>query len=147
MISVDEGQTEAAQSLGMKRLLAMRRIVLPQAMRVIIPPTGNETISMLKTTSLVSVIPLLDLTYRAQLVAARTFQTIPMYLTISLWYLFVTSILTFGQYYVERYFARGSARALPLTPFQRVRMLLRFHPGVAEANLRASSTHHEESAT
>jgi polar amino acid transport system permease protein len=147
IISVDEGQTEAAQSLGMTRLLAMRRIVLPQAMRVIVPPTGNETISMLKTTSLVSVIPLLDLTYRAQLVAARTFQTIPMYLTISLWYLFVTSILTFGQFYVERYFARGSARALPLTPFQRVRMLLRIHPGVAEANMRAASVQHEESAT
>ena len=134
IISVDEGQAEAAQSLGMTRLLAMRRVVLPQAMRVIIPPTGNETISMLKTTSLVSVIPLTDLTYRAQLVAARTFQTIPMYLTVSLWYLFVTSILTFGQYYVERYFARGSTHALPLTPFQRIRMLLRAHPGVAEVN-------------
>jgi polar amino acid transport system permease protein len=111
--------------------------VLPQAMRVIIPPTGNETISMLKTTSLALVIPLTELTYAAQLVAARTFQTIPMYLTISLWYLFVTSLLTFGQYSLERYFARGSARALPPTPLQRVRMLLRVHPGVAQATAGA----------
>jgi polar amino acid transport system permease protein len=130
ILSVDEGQTEAAQSLGMTRLHTMRRIVLPQAMRVIIPPTGNETISMLKTTSLASVIPLTELTYASELIAARTFQTIPMYLAASLWYLFITSLLTFGQYYLERYFGRGSARALPLTPFRRFRRLLTtFHPG------------------
>jgi polar amino acid transport system permease protein len=131
ILSVDEGQTEAAQSLGMTRLHTMRRIVLPQAMRVIIPPTGNETISMLKTTSLVSVIPLSELTYQSELIAARTFQTIPMYLTASLWYLFVTSVLTFGQYYLERYFARGASRQLPMTPFQRFRrMLTGFHLGM-----------------
>jgi polar amino acid transport system permease protein len=130
ILSVDEGQTEAAQSLGMTRLLAMRRVVLPQAMRVIIPPTGNETISMLKTTSLASVVPLTELTYASELISARTLQTIPMYLTASLWYLFVTSILTFGQYYLERYFARGSTRELPPTPIRRfVRMLTSFHLG------------------
>jgi polar amino acid transport system permease protein len=134
ILSVDEGQTEAAQSLGMTRLMTMRRIVLPQAMRVIIPPTGNETISMLKTTSLASVIPLTELTYASELIAARTFQTIPMFLTISIWYLFITSILTFGQYYVERYFARGSARELPLTPWQRLRRMLgTAHPGSRDA--------------
>ncbi|HLY34267.1 MAG TPA: amino acid ABC transporter permease [Jatrophihabitantaceae bacterium] len=131
ILSVDEGQSEAAQSLGMTRATTMRRIVLPQAMRVIIPPTGNETISMLKTTSLASVVPLTELTYASELISARTFQTIPMYLTASLWYLFVTSILTFGQYYLERYFARGSARQLPPTPLQRfVRMVTRSHPDV-----------------
>src|SRR5207302_7138914 len=78
IISVDEGQTDAAQSLGMTRAQTMRRIVLPQAMRVIIPPTGNETISMLKTTSLVAFIALTDLLYSTQLIYARTYQTIPL---------------------------------------------------------------------
>jgi polar amino acid transport system permease protein len=124
-ISVEEGQTEAAQSLGMTRLLTMRRIILPQAMRVIIPPTGNETISMLKTTSLVSVIAVTDLLYSVELIYARTYQTIPLLIVASLWYLIVTSVLSFGQYYVERYYARGAARELPDTPLQRLRRNLR----------------------
>src|SRR5438270_3306184 len=123
IISVDEGQTEAAQALGMTRLLTMRRIVLPQAMRVIIPPTGNETISMLKTTSLASVIGYAELTFSAQIIGSRTFQVIPLLLTISLWYLAMTTVLYAGQFYLERYFARGSAHALPPTPIQRVRMM------------------------
>jgi polar amino acid transport system permease protein len=124
LISVDPGQTEAAHALGMTRLQTIRRIVLPQAMRVIIPPTGNETISMLKTTSLVSVIALAELTYSAELIIARTFQTIPLYITASIWYLIVTSVLTAGQYYIERHFARGTARELPVTPLQRLRRLV-----------------------
>jgi polar amino acid transport system permease protein len=124
-ISVEEGQTEAAQSLGMTRLLTMRRIILPQAMRVIIPPTGNETISMLKTTSLVSVIAVTDLLYSVELIYARTYQTIPLLIVASLWYLIVTSVLSFGQYYVERHYARGAARELPDTPLQRLRRNLR----------------------
>jgi polar amino acid transport system permease protein len=124
LISVDPGQTEAAHALGMTRLQTIRRIVLPQAMRVIIPPTGNETISMLKTTSLVSVIALAELTYSAELIIARTFQTIPLYITASLWYLIVTSVLTAGQFYIERHFARGTARELPVTPLQRLRRLV-----------------------
>lgn len=121
IISVPEGQTHAAQSLGMTRLLAMRRIVLPQAMRVIIPPTGNETISMLKTTSLVSVIAVAELTYSAQLIYSVNYRTIQLLIVASLWYLIVTTILTIGQYYLERYFARGSMRDLPDTPLQRLR--------------------------
>jgi polar amino acid transport system permease protein len=131
ILSVDDGQTEAAQSLGMTRLAAMGRIVLPQAMRVIIPPTGNEVISMLKTSSLASVITVYELTGTAELIYARTYQVVPMLVVISLWYLIVTSVLTFGQYYLERYFGRGSARALPLTPFQRFRrMFTTFHAPV-----------------
>ena len=121
IISVDEGQTEAAQSLGMTRLQTMRRIVLPQAMRVIIPPTGNETISMLKTTSLVSVIAVTELLYSVELIYARTYQTIPLLIVASIWYLIVTSILSFGQYYLERYYGRGATRELPATPLQRLR--------------------------
>lgn len=104
ILSVDAGQVEAGQSLGMTRVLTMRRIVLPQAMRTIIPPTGNQVISMLKTTSLVSVIALPELLYSAQIIYSRTYQTIPLLVVASIWYLVVTSILTFGQYFVERHF-------------------------------------------
>jgi polar amino acid transport system permease protein len=121
IISVDEGQQEAALSLGMSRLQTMRRIVLPQAMRVIIPPTGNETISMLKTTSLALVVPFTELTTAAVNIYSNNFQTIPLLIVVSLWYLAITSVLYVGQYYLERHFARGSSRELPPTPWQRVR--------------------------
>jgi len=124
IISVDEGQTEAAQSLGMTRLQTIRRIVLPQAMRVIVPPTGNETISMLKTTSLVSVIAVTELLYSVQLIYAVNYRTIPLLIVASIWYLIVTTVLSFGQYYLERYFARGAARELPPTLLQRLRRSL-----------------------
>jgi polar amino acid transport system permease protein len=124
IISVEEGQSDAAQSLGMTRLQTMRRIVLPQAMRVIIPPTGNETISMLKTTSLVSVIAVAELLYAAQAIYAVNFKTIPLLITASIWYLICTSVLYVGQYYLERYYGRGAAREQALTPVQRMRQLL-----------------------
>lgn len=120
IISVDDGQSEAAAALGMSRLRTMGRIVLPQAMRVIIPPTGNETISMLKTTSLVSVIALADLTYTAQIIYSRNFQQIALLLVASVWYIAVTSILSVGQFYVERYFARGTALADRATLLERL---------------------------
>jgi polar amino acid transport system permease protein len=111
IISVEEGQTDAAQSLGMTRLQTMRRVVLPQAMRVIIPPTGNETISMLKLTSLVIVIPYTDLLYEAQQIYAATYQTIPLLLVASIWYLAMTSVAYVGQYFIERRFGRGFSRS------------------------------------
>ena len=123
IISVDQGQTEAAQALGMTRLQVMRRIVLPQAMRVIIPPTGNETISMLKTTSLAFVASVEELFTRAHEIASSNFQVVELLFVASIWYLAMTSILTVGQYYIERYFARGSQRELPPTPLQRLRQL------------------------
>jgi polar amino acid transport system permease protein len=123
IISVDQGQTEAAQALGMTRLQVMRRIVLPQAMRVIIPPTGNETISMLKTTSLAFVASVEELFTRAHEIASSNFQVVELLFVASIWYLAMTSILTVGQYYIERYFARGAQRELPPTPLQRIRRL------------------------
>ena len=122
MISVDEGQTDAAQSLGMSRLQTLRRIVLPQAMRVIIPPTGNETISMLKTTSLASVIVVTELLYASQLIYSVNFKTIQLLIVASIWYIVCTSVLYVGQFYLERYYGRGAARELALTPVQRVRL-------------------------
>jgi polar amino acid transport system permease protein len=129
LLSVEEGQSQAAHALGMTPMQTMRRIVLPQAMRVIIPPTGNETISMLKLTSLVSVIAYTELLYSAQLIYSRTYQTIPLLIVVSLWYLAVTSVLSVGQYYLERRFGRGSARELPPTPLQRLQRRLRFLTG------------------
>jgi polar amino acid transport system permease protein len=108
IISVDAGQSEAASSLGMSPTLTMRRIVLPQAMRVIIPTFGNETISMLKTTSLLAVIGGgVEMFGRLQQVYAQTFQIIPLLVVSSLWYLIVTSVLTVGQAYLEGYFGKG----------------------------------------
>jgi len=122
ILSVDEGQTEAAAALGMARGLLMRRIVLPQAMRVIVPPTGNELISMLKTTSLVIAVPYtLDLYYQTRQVGILLFQPLPLLIVAAIWYLVLTSILMVGQYYLERYYARGSLRSLPPTPIQRLR--------------------------
>ncbi|MFD6135680.1 amino acid ABC transporter permease [Isoptericola sp. NPDC056618] len=106
--SVDPGQTEAAKALGMKDAKILRRIVLPQAMRVIVPPTGNETISMLKTTSLVLAIPFtLELTYATNQIGSRIFQPIPLLIVAALWYLLITSVLMIGQHYLERYYGRG----------------------------------------
>jgi polar amino acid transport system permease protein len=111
--SVHEGQTEAATALGMSWAMTMRRIVLPQAMRVIIPPTGNEVISMLKTTSLVTAVPYtLDLYTTQRGIAGVLYRPVPLLLVASTWYLAITSVLMFGQYFLERYFARGSSRVL-----------------------------------
>jgi polar amino acid transport system permease protein len=125
IISVEQGQTEAAQALGMRRLQVMQRIVLPQAMRVIIPPTGNETISMLKTTSLAVVAgeAVAELFTVGDQISTYTFNVIEALFAVSIWYLAMTTVLTIGQYYLERYYARGTARMLPLTPLQRFRLM------------------------
>ena len=116
IISVDEGQTDAASSLGMSRLQTMRLIVLPQAMRVIIPPTGNETISMLKNTSLVIVLgSVFDLLFAAQQIYVANYKTIPLLIVASIWYLAMTSVLYVGQYFIERRFGRGFSRAERMT--------------------------------
>jgi polar amino acid transport system permease protein len=124
ILSVDEGQGEAASALGLSRMQTLRRIVLPQAMRVVVPPTGNETISMLKTTSLVSAVPYAELFFQTSSIGSRTFQVFPTLVMASLWYLAMTSVLMVAQYYIERYYARGSVRTLPPTPLQRLRMRL-----------------------
>jgi polar amino acid transport system permease protein len=107
IISVDRGQREAALSLGMTSGLTMRGIVLPQAMRVVVPPMGNETITMLKSTSLVAIISGHELMSNLQAAYAQNFKIIPLLIVASLWYLFLVTILSIGQYYLERYFGRG----------------------------------------
>lgn len=111
--SVPEGQIEASKALGMGWSMTMRRTVLPQAMRIIIPPTGNEFISLLKTSSLVVAVPYsLELYGRSQDIAAALFEPVPMLLVAATWYLVITSILMVAQYYLERYFDRGVTREL-----------------------------------
>jgi len=115
LLSVDPGQEEAAKALGMSWWQTMRRIVIPQSMRIIIPPTGNEVISMLKTTTLVAAVPFtLDLFGRARDISAETFTPIPLLIVASIWYLFFTSILMIGQYFLEKRFSRGTDRGRPV---------------------------------
>lgn len=110
ILSVGEGQREAACALGYTRGQIFRFTVLPQAMRAILPPAGNEVIGQLKTTAVVSVISLQDVLYSAQIIYQRTYEVIPLLLVATLWYLLLTSLLSVGQYYVERYFGRGLSR-------------------------------------
>ncbi|MFC9504428.1 amino acid ABC transporter permease [Streptomyces sp. NPDC057002] len=124
ILSVDTGQTEAAQALGIGRARTLRRIVVPQAMRSIVPTAGNMLIGTLKGTSIVSVLAVHDLLYSAQLVYNQTYQVIPLLMVATLWYIAVTTVLSVGQFYVERHYARGAARALPPTPVQRLRARL-----------------------
>jgi polar amino acid transport system permease protein len=121
LLAVDEGQTEAAHALGMSHARTLRRIVIPQAMRVIVPPTGNEVINMLKTTSLVSVVQYSELFRVAQDIGQTSGAPAEMLFLAAAWYLLLTSVFSIGQYYLERYYARGSSRQLPATPWQKVK--------------------------
>ncbi len=111
LLSVDRGQAETAEAFGMTRGRALRRIIIPQAMRSIVPPTGNQLISMIKATSLVSVIAMADLLYSVQSIYNSTFEVIPMLLVAVIWYLLITSVLNIGQGYIERYYGRGDRRS------------------------------------
>ncbi|MDE9365896.1 amino acid ABC transporter permease [Luteipulveratus sp. YIM 133132] len=112
--SVDRGQSEAAQALGMSNGKAMRRVILPQAMRVIVPPTGNETIAMVKDTSLLSIVPVTaELWYQITVVGSRTLKIMPTYVAGFAWYLVICTILMIGQYFLERRFGRGFGTTAP----------------------------------
>jgi len=114
ILSVDKGQAEAAEALGMSSGKSMLRIVLPQAMRVIVPPTGNETIAMVKDTSLLIALPLSnEMFFQLQAIGSRTYKVFPAAVAASIWYLLVTSILMVGQYYLERHFGRGFGQKKP----------------------------------
>ncbi len=121
LLSVDEGQTEASHALGMSHGKTLRRVVIPQAMRVIVPPTGNEVINMLKTTSLVAAVQFYELFKYAQDIGQASGAPVEMYFLAAAWYLIMTSVLSVGQYYLERYYARGSSRSQPDTPIQRIK--------------------------
>lgn len=124
IVSVDQGQTEASQALGMTQSKTMRRVVLPQALRVIIPPTGNEFINLLKTSSLVYVVTYGELMRTTSQIGSTSYAVMEMLFVASLWYIVMTSVFSVGQYYLERRYARGSQRDLPPTPWQRVKVNL-----------------------
>jgi polar amino acid transport system permease protein len=133
--SVDEGQMQAAHAVGMRRTQALRKVVLPQAMRVIIPPTGNETIGMLKYTALASVITVSELLTSVQSIYQRTFQIIPLLIVASIWYLAITSVLTVGQRALERRFNRGTSRVYAAQQQSRFRR----RPGKVDPSAEAST--------
>ncbi len=124
ILSVDEGQREAAAALGIPRLRQFTRIVLPQAMRSILPNAANEVISLFKGTSIVSVLAIPELFYQVQVIYGRNSRVVPLLLVATVWYIVLTTLLSVGQYYVERHFAKGSSRSLPPTPLQRLRSRL-----------------------
>ena len=121
MLSVDEGQQEAAASLGMSPAYCFMRIMLPQAMRVIIPPMGNQLISMIKNTSLLSLIAVLELYTQATQISAQNLRQVELLIVVSIWYLAIVSILSVPQHYLERYFGRGSTKNQPQTLLEKAR--------------------------
>lgn len=121
ILGVDQGQHEAAAALGLPASRRILRIILPQALRAIVPTAFNEVIGMVKGTSIVYVLALPELFYTVQVIYNRTQAVIPLLIVATVWYLLITSVLTGVQFYVERYFARGALRSLPPTPLQRLR--------------------------
>lgn len=125
LLSVDHGQREAAAALGIPRWRQFRRIVLPQAMRTILPTGANEVINLFKSTSVVYVMAISELFYQVRVIYSRNGAVWAMLTVATVWYLILTTILSVGQYYLERYFGRGSSRNLPPTPLQRLRLAVR----------------------
>lgn len=125
IISVDQGQLEAAAALGIPRGRQFRRILLPQAMRAILPGAANELVNLLKSTSVVYVLAIGELFYQVQVVYGRNGRVVPLLMVATVWYVILTAALSVLQYYVERHYARGALRSLPPTPLQRLRALRR----------------------
>ena len=143
LLSIDHGQREAAYSLGMGPGYTLRRIILPQSMKVIIPPMGNETISMLKNTSLLAVVAVPELYTASSQISSGNLRQVELLIVASLWYLFITSVLSVPQFYLERYYARGNSRELPPTPFQQLKRGLGRTRGRAENRHIAAKAHEE----
>ncbi|GAA0915130.1 amino acid ABC transporter permease [Virgisporangium aurantiacum] len=123
-LSVDQGQLEAAAALGIPRWRQIRRILLPQAMRTIIPNASNEITSLVKGTSVVYIMAIPELFYQVQVIYARNGRVIALLLVAAIWYLLLTTVLSIVQFYIERYYARGAVRVLPPTPWQRFRRVV-----------------------
>jgi polar amino acid transport system permease protein len=124
ILSVDQGQLEAAASLGISRSRRFVRIILPQAMRAILPNAFNSLTGLVKGTSIVYVLAVYDIFHTIQVIYNRTQRVLPMLLVAVLWYVILTTILSVLQYYIERIFAKGAVRAAPKTPLQRLRSLV-----------------------
>lgn len=125
LLSVDQGQHEAAAALGLPRRRQFFRIVLPQAMRAILPNAANLLVNLLKSTSIVYVLAIGELFYQVQVIYGRNGRVVPLLLVATVWYVILTALLSILQYYVERYYARGAVRTLPPTPFQRLKAAIK----------------------
>jgi polar amino acid transport system permease protein len=121
IISVDQGQLEAAAALGIPKRREFFTIVLPQAMRGILPNAANEVISLFKGTSIVSVMAIAELFYQVQVIYGRSGRVVPLLMVATVWYIILTSVLSIVQFYVERHYAKGAVRTVPLTPLQQIR--------------------------
>ena len=130
ILSVDQGQLEAAAALGIPAWRRSTRIVLPQAMRAILPNAFNEIIGLVKGTSIVYVLAYSELFYTVQVIYNRTQQVLPLLLVATLWYVVITSVLSVFQYYIERHYSKGAVRTLPLTPLQKARKFFATHATV-----------------
>lgn len=137
LLSVDHGQLEAATALGIPKARQVRRILLPQAMRAIVPTAGNELIGLVKGTSVVYIMALSELFYQVQVIYTRNGRVIALLLVAAIWYLALTTVMSIAQFYVERFYARGALRSLPPTPVQRVRAALR--SGAASTRRRGAA--------
>ena len=118
LMSVDPAQRETAEAFGMSKRQILFRVLLPQAMRAIVPPTGNQVISMIKATAMVSIIAMDDLLYSVQAIYNQNFQIIPLLIVAVIWYLVITSVLTFVQARIEKRFAKGERGAAPAASAQ-----------------------------
>ena len=121
LISVDQGQIEAANALGIPTSRQFRRIILPQAMRTIIPTAANEIISLLKATSVVFVLAIGDLFYQVQVIYGLNSRIVPLLMVATFWYVVLVTLMSIAQFYIERHFSKGAVRNLPPTPWQRIR--------------------------
>ena len=136
ILSVDAGQLEAAAALGIPRRRQFFKIVLPQAMRGILPNAANEVISLFKGTSIVSTMAIAELFYQVQVIYGRNGRVVPLLMVATIWYILMTTVLSIVQYYVERHYAKGAVRTMPLTPLQKVRRRV----ALLSAQARQSST-------
>lgn len=136
ILSVDAGQLEAAAALGIPRRRQFFKIVLPQAMRGILPNAANEVISPFKGTSIVSTMAIAELFYQVQVIYGRNGRVVPLLMVATVWYILMTTVLSIVQYYVERHYAKGAVRTMPLTPLQKVRRRV----ALLSAQARQSST-------
>lgn len=134
ILSVDQGQIEAATALGIPRWRRSTRIILPQAMRAILPTAFNEIIGLVKGTSIVYVLAYSELFYTVQVIYNRTQQVLPMLLVATIWYIVITSVLSIAQYYIERHYSRGALRTLPPTPIQKLRRFITTHAIVSNTS-------------
>ncbi|MEV0250584.1 amino acid ABC transporter permease [Nocardia sp. NPDC050712] len=139
IISVDAGQLEAAAALGIPRWRQFRTVIVPQAMRSILPNATNEVISLFKGTSIVSVMAIAELFYQVQVIYGRNGRVVPLLMVATVWYIVLTTVLSVAQYYIERHYAKGAQREIPPTPWQKAQRKFREIAAIGVATPRGAT--------